>query len=127
MRDPLANPFSDPDRRAIWEMLVPRDIDAFLAADWSMVADDFVKIGFFALDAQKKQNPDDWRLGFPDLAHYRDEWVRQAQDFAKGSYADDPRTAIFNATPAGGDRDFRRQRAGAQEIRWRHHPRRWRI
>ena len=33
--DPEANPF--PVRRraaAIWEMLVPRDIDAFLAADW---------------------------------------------------------------------------------------------
>ncbi|MCD1636634.1 hypothetical protein K7H91_23025 [Martelella mediterranea] len=98
MRDPFANPFSDQDRRAIWEMLMPRDIDAFLAADWSMVADDFVTVGFFALDAGRQRNPDDWRLGFPDLDHYRDEWLRQAQDFAKGQYADDPRTAIFNAT-----------------------------
>ena len=31
------NPFpaSDPDRHAIWEMLVERDIQAFVAADWN--------------------------------------------------------------------------------------------
>ena len=47
MRDPFKNPFpaSDAARHAIWEMLVPRDIDAFLAADWSMVAGDFVEDG----------------------------------------------------------------------------------
>ena len=100
MRDPFRNPFPehDEDRRAIWDMLVPRDIEAFLDADWSMVEDDFVSIGFYALDARRKQNPDDWRLGFPDLPHYRDEWLRQANDFARGRYADDPKTAIFNAT-----------------------------
>jgi hypothetical protein len=33
--DPTENPFpaGDADRRAIWEMLVPRDIDGFLAGD----------------------------------------------------------------------------------------------
>ena len=100
MRDPFENPFpaDDEDRHAIWEMLVPRDIAAFLAADWSMVADDFVNVGFFALDARGRQDPDDWRLGFPDLAHYRDEWLRQAEDFSRGSYAEDTRNAIFQAT-----------------------------
>jgi hypothetical protein len=35
MRDPFQNPFPPEDeaRHAIWQMLVPRDIDAFLAAD----------------------------------------------------------------------------------------------
>ena len=48
MRDPFKNPFpvSEAARHAIWEMLVPRDIDAFLAADWSLVAGDFVEDGF---------------------------------------------------------------------------------
>ena len=35
--DHRMNPFpaSDPDRHAIWEMLVERDIQAFVAADWN--------------------------------------------------------------------------------------------
>ena len=39
-----ANPFpGDPDRTQIWEMLVPRDIAAFVSADWGMVAEDFIE------------------------------------------------------------------------------------
>jgi hypothetical protein len=100
MRDPFVNPFSSVDahRHAIWEMLVARDIAAFLAADWSLVADDFNSDEFIGIDGRHSGNPDDWRLGFPDLAAYRDEWLRQARDFATQSFKDDPRTAIFSAT-----------------------------
>ncbi|GLR55761.1 hypothetical protein [Rhizobium indigoferae] len=99
MRDPFKNPFpSDSARRAIWEMLVPRDIDAFLAADWSMVEHDFVEEGFIGIDGQKEVSPDKWRLAFPTLSAYRQEWLRQAEDFAKQSFAEDARTAIFNTT-----------------------------
>lgn len=100
MRDPFLNPFaaSDVARHAIWTMLVPRDIDAFLAADWAMVRDDFVEDGFLGIDAQRKVSPGDWRLGFPTLIAYRDEWLRQAQDFQRQHFAEDPRTAIFTTT-----------------------------
>lgn len=100
MRDPFLNPFpsSDAARHAIWEMLVPRDIDAFLAADWSMVAGDFVEDGFIGIDGRRETNPDNWRLTFPSLAAYRDEWLRQANDFAGLSFAEDTRTAIFTTT-----------------------------
>lgn len=100
MRDPFVNPFptSDTDRHAIWEMLVPRDIDAFLAADWSMVADDFVDEGFIGINANKNSNPDAWRLSFSSLPAYRGEWLRQAKAFATQSYAEDPRKAIFTTT-----------------------------
>jgi hypothetical protein len=100
MRDPFLNPFpsSDVARHSIWEMLVPRDIDAFLAADWSMVAGDFVEEGFIGVDAGKQVSPDNWRLAFPTLTAYRDEWLRQAQDFAELSLAEDARTAIFTTT-----------------------------
>ena len=100
MRDPFSNPFpaTDPDRRDIWEMLVTRDIDAFLAADWSRVAGDFIETGFLAINGNKADNPDRWTLAFPNLAAYRDEWLRQAQDFARESFAEDPRTAIFTTT-----------------------------
>jgi hypothetical protein len=100
MRDPFKNPFPDSDfaRHSIWEMLVPRDIDAFLAADWSMVADDFIEDGFIGINGNKSLDPDGWSLSFPNLAAYRDEWLRQAKDFAKQNFAEDPRTAIFTTT-----------------------------
>lgn len=100
MRDPFRNPFPPEDtaRHAIWEMLVTRDIDAFLAADWQAVAGDFIAEGFLGIDAGKHTNPDEWRLAFPTLDAYRDEWLRQAEDFRKERFAEDPRTAIFTTT-----------------------------
>ncbi|MBB4066227.1 hypothetical protein [Gellertiella hungarica] len=100
MRDPFRNPFPSEDaaRHQIWEMLVPRDIDAFLAADWAAVEGDFIAEGFLGIDAGKQVNPDGWRLAFPTLEAYRDEWLRQAREFATLSFAEDARTAIFNTT-----------------------------
>lgn len=95
-----ANPFAgrDADRAEIWDMLVQRDIEAFVAADWSLVADDFDAPAFFGIDGGKVANPDDWTLGFPDLETYRIEWLRQAQEFAETDFAEDARAAIFGAT-----------------------------
>jgi hypothetical protein len=94
------NPFpeADADRHAIWRMLVARDIDAFVAADWSMVADDFVEAEFQGSDARRGSNPDHWRLAFPDLAAYRDAWLEQARGFRATDYVGDARAAIFEAT-----------------------------
>jgi hypothetical protein len=94
------NPFSgnDTDRAAIWEMLVKRDITAFLAADWAMVADDFITDGFMGIDGKKLANPDDWRISFPTLLAYRTEWLRQAAATQAMKFAEDPRRAIFRAT-----------------------------
>ncbi|MCX2722871.1 hypothetical protein ON753_10855 [Roseibium sp. DSM 29163] len=88
----------DQDRSQIWDMLVRRDIDAFVAADWSMVADDFDTHAFFGVDARKRPNPDEWKLGFPDLESYKAEWLRQADEFGTTEFAEDARAAIFNAT-----------------------------
>ena len=100
MRNPFQNPFhtGDSARHSIWEMLVTRDIDAFLAADWTLVAGDFVEDGFIGIDGRRAASPDDWRLTFPSLAAYRDEWLRQALTFAEQSFAEDARTAIFTTT-----------------------------
>ena len=93
------NPFPhDPDRGAIWDMLVSRDIAAFLAVDWSLTEPDFVTQGFFGLHAHKSANPDSWRLAFPDLPTYRDEWLRQARETADTRFAEDLRAALFRAT-----------------------------
>lgn len=100
MRDPFRNPFpaSDTSRHAIWQMLVERDIDAFLAADWSRVAGDFVEDGFIGIDGRREASPDKWRLAFPSLSAYREEWLRQARDFAGQSFAENTRKAIFTTT-----------------------------
>ncbi|MBP2572476.1 hypothetical protein J2767_003660 [Agrobacterium tumefaciens] len=100
MRDPFKNPFpaTDVARHSIWEMLVTRDIDAFLTADWSKVAEDFVEDGFLGINANRDVNPDNWRLSFPSLEAYRDEWLRQAKDFQTQQFAEDPRNAIFTTT-----------------------------
>lgn len=100
MTDVFLNPFllSDADRHGIWTMLVERDITAFLAADWDMVAGDFIEDGFLGIDAKHSANPDDWRLTFPTLDAYRDKWLAQAMDFQEQKFSEDSRTAIFKAT-----------------------------
>ncbi len=93
------NPFpNDSDRAAIWTMLVARDIAAFVAADWSIVASDFVDAGFFGTHAHKSQNPDDWTLAFPSLEHYRSEWLRQAAESQKIEFAEPLEEGIHRAT-----------------------------
>ncbi|GJM28052.1 MAG: hypothetical protein DHS20C17_06870 [Cyclobacteriaceae bacterium] len=92
------NPFSDTDRRAIWEMLVERDIKAFIAADWSMVADDFIEQNFMGIDGGKQGNPDGWVLNFPDLESYKIEWLRQSREFGETKWGEDVETALFRVT-----------------------------
>jgi hypothetical protein len=94
------NPFpeGDGDRHAMWEMLVRRDIDAFLARDWSMVEDDFIADSFFGMHAHFLNDADAWRLQFPRLEIYRDEWLRQAGETAATEYAEPLRDALFRIT-----------------------------
>ncbi len=73
------NPATDPDRAAIWHMLVARDIAAFVSADWSMVGCDFLPDGFFGIDAGKTGDVDQWHQAFPTLDAYRDAWLDQAR------------------------------------------------
>jgi hypothetical protein len=94
-----ANPFpsTDPDRREIWEMLVARDTDAYLAQDWSMVAGDFVADSFHGIDARRRASPDAWRMAFPSLATYREEWLRQAAATASKVDRQAARAALLSA------------------------------
>jgi hypothetical protein len=94
------NPFpaGDADRHFLWEMLVRRDLDAFLVADWSMVEDDFAGDRFFGLHGHFLANPDGWRLSFPALEAYRDEWLRQAHETAATAFAEPLREAVYRAT-----------------------------
>lgn len=77
------NPFpsTDPDRFEIWELLVNRDIGAFLKSDWSKIVNDFIAESFVGYSGSS--NPDHWKIAFPSLDRYRDEWLRQASEFQK--------------------------------------------
>jgi len=94
------NPFSnhDSDRYALWDMLVRRDIEAFIAQDWSMVEQDFVAEGFIGIDAHRSDNPDSWRLGYPALEHYRRSWLAQSHEFMRRQAGRDPKEALYRAT-----------------------------
>ncbi|ODA92186.1 hypothetical protein BFX40_04285 [Mesorhizobium sp. SEMIA 3007] len=94
------NPFpsGDADRHALWEMLVRRDIDAFIGQDWSMVEHDFIAESFFGMHAHFLANADAWRLQFPRLEVYRDEWLRQAKETAATKFAEPLREALFRVT-----------------------------
>jgi len=92
------NPHADADRRGIWDMLVARDIAAFLAADWSMVEGDFAKAEFLGMDAGFKPAPQNWTMRFATLEAYRDEWLRQAAESAATRYAEPLSEALYRAT-----------------------------
>jgi hypothetical protein len=81
------NPHTDPDRAAIWTMLMPRDFEAFAAQDWSMVANDFDDTRFLGIHAHFSDDRNIWNAAFPSVAAYRDDWLRQAEEAAKLSYA----------------------------------------
>ena len=84
MNPAARNPFTgDPDRHEIWEILMRRDFEAFVAADWKMTEPDFLAEEFQGIDGGKQSDPDRWHLRFADLATYRDEWLVQAADFRK--------------------------------------------
>ena len=89
---------ADPDRSAIWDMLVTRDIAAYVGQDWAMVAGDFIEDGFTGIHAHKSPNPDDWTLAFPTLAAYREEWLRQAAESAATKFAEPLGEGIQRAT-----------------------------
>ena len=99
-RSPMQNPFprADKDRHALWEMLVKRDIQAFLAEDWSQVESDFIESEFFGIDAHQTDNPDAWTLNFPTLADYRDSWLEQAKTFADTEWDCDVEQAMYQLT-----------------------------
>jgi len=94
------NPFPSHniDHHSIWEMLVYRDIKAFVASDWSMIADDFIEEGFMGIDAGKNENPDAWNLNFPNLESYKIEWLEQAKQSRETEWGEDLEAALFRNT-----------------------------
>lgn len=94
------NPFppDDVDRRAIWDMLVARDIAAFVAQDWPAHASDFDPQGFFGINAGGSLDPDAWAASYPDMTSYSAQWLGFAQATACKAYAEDIGLAHLRAS-----------------------------
>lgn len=97
MQELFENPFPGGDDRLFWDMCVQRDIEAFLAADWTITGPDFDQDEFLGIDAGGSANPEDWQPKYPTLQSYKQEFDRQAADFATLEFAADPRTALYSA------------------------------
>jgi hypothetical protein len=85
----MTNPFdaqADPDRHYIWHRLVQVDSEAFVAADWALVEEDFAADRFEGVRCSLSANPDDWKIAFPTLASYRDNWLNAAREFQKKKF-----------------------------------------
>jgi hypothetical protein len=94
------NPFdkkTDSDRHAIWERLIRVDGEAFIAANWAMVEDDFDPEHFEGIRCGGSGNPDRWEIVFPTLSAYRDSWLEASKQFNAHAFAEGitPRDAIF--------------------------------
>lgn len=86
---PEINPFpNDLDRRQIWDILVRRDLEAFLDVDWSQIEPDFCIDEFWSIDGSFVGHPDHWRLGFPNLECYRESWLSQAKEFEQVQFVE---------------------------------------
>src|SRR5215212_4821580 len=84
------NPFdlhAEPDRFQIWQRLVAVDCEAFATSNWSLIESDFDAETFEGIRCFHSTNPDDWKIIFPDLASYRDSWLRAAKEFLDREFA----------------------------------------
>ena len=101
-RDYMNNPFDrhhDPDRHAIWRILVECDSDAFAAGDWSLVEREFDPAQFEGMRAHHSANPDQWKIVFPTLASYRDSWLEASREWRKKRFVNHTqREALYART-----------------------------
>ncbi|MEZ8055947.1 MULTISPECIES: RidA family protein [Vibrio] len=94
------NPYdidNDFDRHKIWEILILRDIAAFIDNDWSITEPDFDEFSFYGIDAFKSSNSDDWKVKYHKLSQYRDEWLRQRAEFKLENCKNDPAVELFES------------------------------
>ncbi len=102
MSDAYVNPFDrdlEPERAGLWDMLVARDNDAFAAADWGPVADDFAADRFDGISGNGSADPAAWTLAYPTVESYRAAWLRMADEYLRTPLADgDHRGHLYRMT-----------------------------
>lgn len=96
MATPVTNPYTkDSKQHPIWEMCVRRDLEGFLAADWSICEGDFTLEGFMGWDGSHSANPLEWLATYPNLESYKKAWLKGAVDFQKNNIPYDIREQLY--------------------------------
>lgn len=96
MKAHTLNPFVvATDEYLIWETLVKNDFEGFLANRWDMVADDYLREGFFGIDFGKTADTQQWGLNFPSLESYKKQWLIDAANFQQINFSVDPRLRLY--------------------------------
>jgi hypothetical protein len=92
----MVNPYAkNSSHHQVWEMCVRRDLEGFLATDWSICGDDFISEGFMGWDACHSANPLEWKATYPNLESYQKAWLKGAQDFQDNDLPDDIRAQLY--------------------------------
>jgi hypothetical protein len=86
------------DEQEIWKVLIYNDFHAFCKGDWSLIEDDFIEEGFYGIQANKSTNKLDWQLQYDSLEAYKEDWIRQSEDFRKLDIIDNPLKILFETT-----------------------------
>lgn len=96
----IKNPFEGKNTHhaALWEMLVRRDIKAFVEGDWSQVEHDFLPDKFSGMNAHFSTNPQQWKLDFPLLLDYQKRWLSQSHESKNKNYAEPLELGIHKVT-----------------------------
>lgn len=97
-KDPFANPYDagvDADRHALWDILIARDANAFVAADWLVCDGDFAHDRFEGISAHGSFDPINWTLRYPTVELYRDDWLQMAERFLKVPLASTPHRELL--------------------------------
>jgi hypothetical protein len=86
-----ANPFDSrthADQHALWQILIARDVKAFVAANWSICENDFAHDRFEGIHAHASLDPTSWTLQYPTVDAYRNDWLEMAHTYRNVPLAD---------------------------------------
>jgi enamine deaminase RidA (YjgF/YER057c/UK114 family) len=91
-------PLSDHDRHELWDMLVARDVEAFVAGDWQRVAEDFIPETFIGIDGKGSPDRAEWDLRYPTVASYRQRWEASSRELLGNAEQQALRAALYEAS-----------------------------
>lgn len=93
------NPYEETSEEyQIWKMLIRNDFEGFLNCNWELVDDDYHVEGFFGIDMAISPDPSNWKLTFPTLAGYKNQWLNDCIEFNHKQIECDAKDVLYSTT-----------------------------